>query len=178
MGLAAPPRRPPLVLRASQPGCLPRGTAVGEDPAQPQKGLRAPDRGASALMVSPGGARPGSCREEHRSVGVPGPDQCPGALILFWAVVEQPWFCCFQAEPFSSPACWGLNSPYFIPGPYYPDSSLRACAPVSSQAPSPLSLGWGSQGEPQQWPSPCLNLPTQVEPRDPLAQISELFGVP
>ena len=144
---------------------------MGEDPAQPQKGLRAPDMGAPALMVSPGGSRPGSCREEHRSVGIPGQDQCPGALVPISG-------CSHQKEPFSSPACWVPISPHFIPGPYYPHSRLRACAPVSSQAPSPLSLGWGSQVEPQQWPSPCLNLPTQVEPRDPLARISELFAVP
>ena len=32
---------------------------MGEDPAQPQKGLKAPDRGAPALMVSPGGGDQG-----------------------------------------------------------------------------------------------------------------------
>ena len=92
-------------------------------------------------MVSPGGARPGSCREDHHSVGVPGRDQSPGALISVSG--------CFQAEPFSSPACWVPNSPHFILGPSYPHSRLRACTQIQFSDSFPSFPGLGeSTGTP------------------------------
>ena len=118
-------------------------------------------------MVSPGGARPGSCR---RTAPLSGQDQCPGALISYQAVPRQ--------NP-SPPQHAGYRilhtSSLVLP---IPTPGSEPASQYSSQTPFPLSLAWGSQPEPQQWPSPCLNLPTKVEPQEPLAWISELFAVP
>ena len=112
----------------------------------------------------------GLAGEQHRSVGVPGQDQCQGALISYQAIPRQnpspPQRAGYRIRHTSS-----LVLPIPTPG-------SEPASQYSSQTPSPLSLGWGSQPEPQKWPSPCLNLPTQVEPQDPLAWISELFAVP
>lgn len=70
---------------------------MAEDPAQPQK-AQGPERGGLALMVSPGGARPGSCGRtvplsgRPRARSVPrSPDICirlfPGRTLLLPGVL-------------------------------------------------------------------------------------------
>ena len=113
---------------------------MGEDPAQPQK-AQGPERGGPALMVSPGGARPGSCGRTAPLSGRPRARSVPGSPDIVSGYS--------QAEPFSSPACWVPNSPHFIPGPSYPHSRLRACVPIQFSDSFPSFPGLGeSTGTP------------------------------